>query len=101
MLEKDSDDGFLEVEIRHDGREKELLFNGAGEWVKTSWEVRVRELPAAVTDAIRRSDYAAFGIDGADFVETPDGDWYEVELEDGRDREVTLRVTAEGAILKR
>ena len=55
----------------------------------------------AVTDAIRRSDYAAFGIDGADFVETPDGDWYEVELEDGRDREVTLRVTAEGAILKR
>ena len=73
VLEKDSDDGFLEVEIRHDGREKELLFNGAGEWVKTSWEVRVRELPAAVTDAIRRSDYAAFGIDGADFVETPDG----------------------------
>ena len=101
VLEKDSDDGFLEVEIRHDGREKELLFNGAGEWVKTSWEVRVRELPAAVTDAIRRSDYASFGIDGADFVETPDGDWYEVELEDDRDREVTLRVTAEGAILKR
>lgn len=100
VLEKDSDDGFLEVEIRHDGREKELLFNGAGEWVKTSWEVRVRELPAAVTDAIRRSDYAALGIDGADFVETPDGDWYEVELEDDRDREVTLRVTAEGAILK-
>ena len=34
-------------------------------------------------------------------METPDGDWYEVELEDDRDREVTLRVTAEGAILKR
>lgn len=34
-----------EVEIFHDAREKDVYFNGAQEWVKTQWEVRVSELP--------------------------------------------------------
>lgn len=42
-----------EVEIFHDAREKDVYFNGAQEWVKTQWEVRVSELPAAVSDAIK------------------------------------------------
>lgn len=101
ILEKDNDDGYLEVDIRHEGVEKELLFNGAGAWVRSSWDVRVAALPVAVTDAVRGSSYADYRIDGADYVETPDGAWYEVELEGSRDREVTLRITAEGSILTR
>ena len=101
ILEKDTDDGYLEVEIRHEGREKELLFNGAGEWLRTLWEVRYAELPEAVKSAVAASDYASWQFDGADFVQTPEGEWYAVELEDERtDREVTLRVTHTGEVLQ-
>lgn len=101
ILEKDTDNGYLEVEIRHDGREKELLFNGAGQWLRTSWEIRYAELPQAVKDAISGSDYTNWQFDGADFVQTSEGEWYAVELEDERtDREVTLRVTEKGEIQK-
>ena len=31
IQERDWDDGYLEVEIWHDGREKNVYFNGAGE----------------------------------------------------------------------
>lgn len=101
ILEKDYDDGYLEVDIRHEGVEKELRFNGAGQWLKSSWEVRVASLPAAVTEAVRNSAYADYRIDDAEFVETPDGVWYALELEGSRDRELTLRVTPEGTLLDR
>ncbi len=39
ILERDYDDGFLEVEILHDGTKKELKFNGCDEWVRTEWEI--------------------------------------------------------------
>lgn len=99
VLERDFDDGYLEVDIMHDGRRKEVLFNGSGAWVRTSLEIRYNELPAAVLETIRNSEYASWEFDGADYVQTPDGEWYEIELEDERaDREVTLRISADGSI---
>lgn len=99
IVEKEYNNGYLEVEIRHEGREKEVLFNGAGAWVKTSWEVRRNELPAKVEAAIKGSEYASWEYEGADVVQTPKEMWYEVELEDERsDREVTLRIAEDGTI---
>ncbi len=63
--------------------------------------MRVASLPAAVTEAVRNSAYADYRIDDAEFVETPDGVWYALELEGSRDRELTLRVTPEGTLLDR
>lgn len=100
ILEQEIDNGYLEVEIRHDGREKSVLFNGAGAWVKTTWEVRRNELPAAVTQTVAASQYASWEFDGADFVQSPDGEWYEIELEQERpEQEVKLRVAANGTVL--
>ena len=100
ILERDSEDGYLEVEIRHEGHEKSVLFNGAGAWVKTSWEVRYNALPAAVTAAVAASEYASWKFDDADYVETPDGAWYEIEMEQERpEREVKLRITEDGTLL--
>lgn len=100
ILEQEVDNGYLEVEIRHDGREKSVFFNGAGAWVKTTWEVRRNELPAAVTQTVAASQYASWEFDGADFVQSPDGEWYEVELEQERpEQEVKLRVAANGTVL--
>lgn len=100
VLEKDTDKGYLEVEILHENRKKSVYFNGAGAWVKTTWEVRYNDLPAAVTSAINASEYATWEFDGADYVESPDSAWYEIELEQERsDREAKIRVSADGTML--
>lgn len=100
ILEQEVDNGYLEVEIRHDGREKSVFFNGAGAWVKTTWEVRYNELPAAVIQAVANSQYASWEFDGADFVQSPEGEWYELELEQERpEQEIKLRIAANGTVL--
>ena len=98
IVECDYDDGLLEVEIWHDGREKDVYFNGRNVWVYTEWDIRRGELPAAVTTALASSQWAAFEIDDLEYVQTPDLEYYLVELERG-DREVELRITAAGTIL--
>ena len=84
-----------------DGRTvRELRFDADGNWLDTRTEVRVNSLPAAVLDAVRTSQYGSWQIEDADLVQTPDGEWYEVELEGPRtDREARLRVRADGTIL--
>lgn len=98
ILEQDYDDGLLEVEIRHEGREKEVYFNGRSAWVRTAWDIRRSELPQAVTAAIAASGWAAFSIDDIEYVQTPTADYYLVELERGK-QEVELRIDASGTIL--
>ena len=98
VLEKDYDDGFLEVEIWHENSEKEVCFNGAGEWVCTQWDIRYGELPQDVAEAIAASQWASYYIDDIEFIQSPSGEYYLVELERG-EREVTLRIDAQGRIL--
>lgn len=96
ILEQDWDDGYLEVEIWHDGREKSVYFNGSDEWVWSQWDVRASELPEAVTAALQ-AEYPDYRIDDAEFVETPDSEYYRIELE-GRGGELDVRITPEGTI---
>lgn len=98
ILEQDYDNGLLEVEIWHENREKEVCFNGSGAWVYTQWDIRYNELPKAVTDAVAATQWASYHPDDAEFVQTSSGEYYLVELERG-EREVTLRIDAQGRIL--
>lgn len=98
ILEQDWEDGYLEVEIWHDGREKSVYFNGADEWVWSQWDVRTSELPEAVTAAVQ-AEYPDYRIDDAEFVETPDSEYYRIELEGWGDQEIDVRVTPDGTIL--
>ena len=98
IVEQDYDDGLLEVEIWHEGREKDVYFNGQNAWVYTEWDIRRAELPQAVTAAIAPSQWASYSIDDIEYVQTPTVEYYLVELERGK-QEVDLRITAEGTIL--
>lgn len=98
IVEQDYDDGLLEVEIWHEGREKDVYFNGQNAWVYTEWDIRRAELPQAVTAAIATSQWASYSIDDIEYVQTPTVEYYLVELERGK-QEVDLRITAEGTIL--
>lgn len=96
ILEKDYNHGYLEIDILHDGIEKEIKFNGQNQWVRTEWEVR--QLPDAVKNTITAQGYT---LDDNEFgyVETADSIWYEVEVRKGRD-ELKLYISPTGEILR-
>ena len=97
VVEYDYDDGLLEVEIWHENKEKNVYFNGAKNWVRTEWDIKRTELPTAVTNTVEKQ-YAGFAIDDIEYVQTPSGDYYRIELERG-DNERELRIDAAGNIL--
>lgn len=77
------DDGRIEVDIRHDGREKEVYFNYKEEWLRTSYDIRSSALPDAVKNALNdRFGAHAYWDEDAECVETPEGTFYEVEVYD-------------------
>lgn len=98
IIERDYDDGYLEVDIRHEGKEKELLFNGRNEWVRTSWDISIRELPSAVTAALSAEGYR-IDDDEAEVVETVDSFWYEVEVQRSGE-EFKVFIDASGSIFQ-
>ena len=99
IIEIDREDrGYTEVDIINEGVLLELLFDEGGAWVQTSQDVRVRELPQAVTSAIQAA-YPGYQIDDADWVETPESEWYLVELEMRGEADRYVRVTVDGTIL--
>lgn len=79
----DEDDGYLEVEILHDGMEKDVIFNARLQWVCTTWEIEHASLlPQFVLDALEREGFPLRAIDNdSKGVETPDGLSYFIELD--------------------
>mgnify|MGYP003306889111 FL=1 len=89
--------GEIDVEIIHDNIKKDVKFNRRNEWISTSWDVSIDQLPdesrASILDR-----YPQYRIEDVDYIETPSGDHYKVEIEKGEwDR--TVFVTADGVIL--
>lgn len=89
--------GLIEVEFVHDNLVKDAYFTTADEWVYTEWDVALTSLPQAVTDAALAA-YPDYRIDDADFVETPDVEYYRLELEKGN-FEKYISVTADGTVI--
>lgn len=89
--------GEIDVEIIHNNIKKEVKFNRKNQWINTSWDVAIHQLPDIVQESVQNS-YPQYIIEDADYVETPTGDHYKVELERG-EREKIVFVTAEGEIL--
>ena len=89
--------GEIEVEIIHNNTRKEVKFNRKNNWICTTWDVAISQLPDAARESIL-SHYPEYKIDDVDYVEKPSGDYYKVEIEKGEwDR--TVFVTADGEIL--
>lgn len=100
IIEKDTDDGFLEIEILHENREKKLYFNGAGSWVYSKWDLSYRELPESVKNTLK-ANYPSinmFNIDDVEKVEEQNSSYYMIELEI-RDRDIIVRIDDAGNVL--
>lgn len=98
VLERDYDDGYLEITIRHEGKKKEVLFNGKNEWIRTSWDIRFNELPSEVLKALEVEGYSQ-DDDEAEVVEDANALWYEIEVRKGRE-EYKVFIDSAGNILK-
>ena len=96
IVETDQEHGQFEVDIIHDGVAKEVLFDNSGNWLSSSWEISLDTLPEVVKTAIRQEindKYVGYETDDEpELVETPDGNYYRIELEAEDDREVILKI---------
>ena len=71
-----------------------------GKWLATETEIKLSELPQAVTTTLSK-DYAGYKINEAEKVETPDkGIYYEVALAKGK-LKVEVELNTEGKVLKK
>lgn len=82
IIETDREHNRIEVDILHGNIGKEVLFDTNGNWLQTSWDVRINNLPEAIT-AYVNANFAGYRIDDADYYETPSGNFYKIEVERG------------------
>lgn len=99
IIEKDYDDGYLEIEIRHGNIEKKSIFDSRNEWVGTEYTLhRFDDLPQTVQNAlIEDSDFDSNGIESIEATETADGLTYEIEVESGHS-EIKYYIDESGSI---
>lgn len=89
--------GYVEVEITHEGYRKDVYFNSAGEWMVSSWDVSLATLPEVVKNVIAES-YPTYVLDEADYIQRPTVEYYEVEIKKGGFEQLVL-VTPDGTII--
>lgn len=88
------ENGLYEVEIKHDSHIKDIYFDTEDNWIYTTWDVKVSNLPTAVRDAIS-AKYPGYRIDDADFIESVEKSYYKVDIEKG-ELEQTIFVSKNG-----
>lgn len=100
----DWDYGFTEVDILHEGKNKDVRFNQNGAWYSTSWDVRRNELPGAVesTLAAQINANAGYHFDDAERIEEAAGNakYYCIELERDNSLDIILKISDYGTLLQ-
>lgn len=98
IIEADIEKGMTDVDIMDGSLSKEVLFTSGEEWISTSWDIFPSALPVEIVNSIKQSEYSGYHIDDADYFETPKGDYYLLELEQGN-KEVKVKVDVTGNII--
>lgn len=80
-------------------QEHEAWYDVSGNWIRTETDIVASALPQSVKDALAASEYASAVLSGSDieYVETPDGNYYEMEVRYGG-VEIALKVTEDGEV---
>ncbi len=89
-----------EAEFMLKGNKYEAYFTPDGQWIRTERDIKKRELPQAVKDAIAQSEYADWEIDDVEEHSTPKYEVvYEVEVEKGK-QETYLYFLPDGRLVE-
>ena len=102
ILDRDSDNGFLEVKISHKGYEKIALFNPDNKkWLRTIWEIRREALPRRVLNRLESLGFALRYIDDNDnqAMQNRDGLFFAVQAEKG-DHDYVFIISEKGKVIR-
>lgn len=89
--------GLVKAEFRNGTQEAEAWFKPDGTWVRTETDMPVDALPKAVQDYVA-ANHPGYRIDDADYLESPEGNFYELELEKAGSPDVYLQIRADGSL---
>ena len=97
ITDREHDDGVIEIEIRHDGRDKEVYFTRDEAWIYTNYDIRSSALPEAVKSTLNsKFGENSYWDEDSECYETPQGTFYEVEVYD----EIDVLLNESGEILR-
>lgn len=99
IVETDDERGRLHVDVIDNGKSKEIVFHN-NDWASTSWKINKAEVPSAVNNALRESEYTNYRVDDIYFYETPDSSYYLFELEQGN-KDVHLAIDPTGKVIRK
>jgi hypothetical protein len=85
-----------EAEFKMKGSEMSACFNNAGEWMTTEIEIKEKDLPMKVAQAVKKT-YDGWKIESVESIETRDFKGYELGIEKGNE-ELEIMVTSNGEI---
>lgn len=97
VKEWEKENGLIKADFWNGAQESEAWFLPDGTWVRTETDIPAATLPQAVLDYVA-ANYAGFRVDDAEYVETPEGDFYELELEKNGVPDVRLQIRADGML---
>ncbi|HVA49502.1 MAG TPA: PepSY-like domain-containing protein [Pirellulales bacterium] len=98
---KETEDGktTYEIGLEHKGQEYSVSLTAAGKITEIEREIEIKELPKAVSDAIKKK-YPKGKMEKAEEVTAGGKTTYEVVVEASDDKDVEVTVDASGKILK-
>jgi hypothetical protein len=92
--------GDYEVDFYFKSKKHEVKYNSDGSWKKTSWDIDKKEVPAAVFNSLRASDYASWDVDDIEFVKNKESNsLYWIKVEKGKTT-AELLFNASGELIK-
>jgi hypothetical protein len=94
------DDGeYKEVEFEYEGMEISILYDKDGNFIQKEIEIAISELPEAITTYITEN-YPDAEVEEAETLESKEGSFYEVGIENDNDEEIELIFDANGNFVK-
>lgn len=97
IIETEWEHGYLEIDIIHENRSKELMFDSDYQWLNTHYDIRQNEVNPLIMEVLNNSEYKNYHIDDIEKYEIPEGYYYLFELEKG-ELEIDIKIDTNGNI---
>ena len=99
-IEWERENGMYEAEFILDNKGYDALFQEDGTWIRTETEInlRVTPLPQPVIQYID-ANYTTWTIDEVSLIDSPQGEYYRIELEKKGQPDVELFIRPDGTVM--
>lgn len=95
--DKENDEAW-EAEFKMNNTSYSANFSNEGEWMETEHEVDMNDLPQAISQTLKEQ-FADYEIEEAEISETPNGTYYEFEMEKG-ETDMEVAIDEQGKVVK-